>query len=70
MPSRQLSPNELQQIRNVAAQWGKIIARRAFGEQGPAPRLISRPWRTSPALPLLDLPKAPAPSCSLSKPTP
>jgi hypothetical protein len=35
MPSRQLSPNQLQEIRNVAAQWGKIIARRAFGEQGP-----------------------------------
>jgi hypothetical protein len=35
MPSHQLSPNELQEIQNFAAQWGKIIARRAFGDQGP-----------------------------------
>lgn len=35
MPRRQLSPQELQEIRAVAARWGKIIARRAFGDQGP-----------------------------------
>jgi hypothetical protein len=35
MPRHQLSPHDLQQIRDFAAQWGKIIARRAFGEAGP-----------------------------------
>ena len=35
MPSRQLSPKDLQEIREFAAQWGKIIARRAFGDAGP-----------------------------------
>ena len=35
MPRRQLSPQELQAIRDFAAQWGKIIARRAFGDAGP-----------------------------------
>jgi hypothetical protein len=35
MPRRQLAPHDLQQIRDFAAQWGKIIARRAFGDAGP-----------------------------------
>ena len=35
MPRRQLSPQDLQEIRNFAAGWGKIIARRAFGDSGP-----------------------------------
>jgi hypothetical protein len=35
MSRRQLSPQELQVIRDFAAQWGKIIARRAFGDSGP-----------------------------------
>ena len=35
MPRRQLSPHDLQQIRDFAAQWGQIIARRAFGDAGP-----------------------------------
>jgi hypothetical protein len=35
MPRRQLSPQDLQDIRDFAAQWGKIIARRAFGDAGP-----------------------------------
>jgi hypothetical protein len=35
MSSRPLSPNQLQEIRDFAAQWGKIIARRALGDQGP-----------------------------------
>jgi hypothetical protein len=30
-----LTPQELQQVRELAAQWGKIIARRAFGDAGP-----------------------------------
>jgi hypothetical protein len=35
MPSRQLPPKVLREIRAFAAQWGKIVARRAFGEAGP-----------------------------------
>ena len=35
MPRRQLSPQELQELRDFAAQWGKIIARRSFGDAGP-----------------------------------
>jgi hypothetical protein len=35
MPRRHLSPQDLQEIRDLAAQWGKIVARRAFGDQGP-----------------------------------
>jgi hypothetical protein len=35
MPRRQLSPQQLQEIRDFAAQWGKIISRRAFGDAGP-----------------------------------
>jgi len=31
----QLSPQQLQDIRDFAAQWGKIISRRAFGDAGP-----------------------------------
>jgi hypothetical protein len=30
-----LTPQELQNLRDFATQWGKIIARRAFGEAGP-----------------------------------
>lgn len=35
MTRSRLTPQDLQQIRELAAQWGKIVARRAFGEQGP-----------------------------------
>jgi hypothetical protein len=35
MARRQLTPQQLQELRDLAAQWGKIIARRAFGDQGP-----------------------------------
>ena len=35
MPRRQLTPEMLQEIRDLAAGWGKIVARRAFGEGGP-----------------------------------
>jgi hypothetical protein len=35
MPRRQFTPQELQELRSLAAQWGKIIAGRAFGEVGP-----------------------------------
>ena len=35
MPRRQLSPQDLQKIHALAAQWGKIVARHAFGDQGP-----------------------------------
>jgi hypothetical protein len=35
MPRRQLTPEMLQEIRDLAAGWGKIVAKRAFGDQGP-----------------------------------
>lgn len=35
MSHRQPSAQRLQEIREFAAQWGKIVARRAFGEAGP-----------------------------------
>jgi hypothetical protein len=35
MPRRQLSSQDLQEIRDLAARWGKIVARHAFGEAGP-----------------------------------
>jgi hypothetical protein len=35
MSQRRLSPQKIQEIRELAAQWGKIVARRAFGESGP-----------------------------------
>src|SRR5205085_8891307 len=35
MPHRDLPPEILQEIRTLAAGWGKIVARRAFGEDGP-----------------------------------
>ena len=35
MPRRQLSPHDLQEIRTFAAPGGPIIARRAFGGDGP-----------------------------------
>ena len=35
MAASPLTPQALQQIRDFAARWGKIIARRAFGDQGP-----------------------------------
>ena len=35
MARKHLSPQDLQNIHDLAAQWGKIVARRAFGEQGP-----------------------------------
>lgn len=36
MQQQQLSPQKLQEIREFAAHWGKIIARRAVGESGPS----------------------------------
>jgi len=35
MARSQLSPQDLQEIRDLAARWGQIVARRAFGEAGP-----------------------------------
>ena len=35
MATSRLTPQELQTIRDLAAQWGKIVARRAFGDDGP-----------------------------------
>jgi hypothetical protein len=35
MPRRQLTPEMLQEIRDLAAGWGKIVAKHAFGPDGP-----------------------------------
>jgi hypothetical protein len=35
MPSRKLSPQDLQKIHDLAHQWGKIVVRHAFGDEGP-----------------------------------
>jgi len=36
MPRRNFTPQELQKSRELAAGWGQAIARRAFGDRGPA----------------------------------
>ena len=35
MPQRDLSAEKLQEIQQLAAGWGKVIARRVFGDAGP-----------------------------------
>jgi hypothetical protein len=35
MATSKITPQDLQNIRDLAAQWGKIVARRAFGDTGP-----------------------------------
>ena len=35
MATRKLTPEELQAVTRLAKQWGKIIVKQAFGEQGP-----------------------------------
>src|SRR5262249_24240854 len=35
MAASPLTPQELQILRDLAAQWGQIVARRAFGDAGP-----------------------------------
>ena len=35
MARRSFTPEELQELRHLASQWGKIVARRAYGDQGP-----------------------------------
>jgi hypothetical protein len=35
MARRPFTPQELHELRLLAAQWGKIVARRAFGDDGP-----------------------------------
>ena len=35
MATRKLSPEELQAVKRLAKQWGKIVVKQAFGEQGP-----------------------------------
>jgi len=42
MSQRRLSPQKIQEIRDLAAQWGKIVARRAFGEAGPGTQVDFR----------------------------
>src|SRR5215471_1733906 len=31
------SPEDIRKVRELAAEWGKVVARRAFGSQGPGP---------------------------------
>ncbi len=35
MPTPRFTPEELRQLRTLAAEWGKIVSRRAFGDDGP-----------------------------------
>ena len=35
MTSARPSPEEVRKLRDLAAEWGKVVARRAFGTQGP-----------------------------------
>jgi hypothetical protein len=35
MARRRITPQELHELRQLARQWGQIVARRAFGEDGP-----------------------------------
>jgi hypothetical protein len=35
MATRKLSSEELQAVKRLAKQWGKIVVKNAFGEQGP-----------------------------------
>jgi hypothetical protein len=35
MARRPFTPQELDELRHLAAQWGKVVARRAFGDAGP-----------------------------------
>jgi hypothetical protein len=35
MPTRELSPEQLAAITDLAKQWGKIVARNAYGPEGP-----------------------------------
>jgi hypothetical protein len=35
MAARAFTPDELQELHRLAAQWGKIVSRRAFGDEGP-----------------------------------
>ncbi len=39
MSQRKLTAQQLQEIHDLAAGWGKIVARRAFGEPGPDRRI-------------------------------
>src|SRR5713226_5241543 len=35
MPQRNIAPEKLREIHELVAGWGKIVARRAFGDDGP-----------------------------------
>jgi hypothetical protein len=37
MATRRLSPEQLAAITDLARQWGKIVARNAYGDDGPPP---------------------------------
>ena len=35
MPAPRFTPEELDRLRALAAEWGKIVSKRAFGDDGP-----------------------------------
>ena len=35
MPTPRFTPEELQELHTLAAQWAKIVSKRAFGDDGP-----------------------------------
>ena len=37
MPKRKLTPEQLAAVEGLAEQWGKIVARNAYGQTGPGP---------------------------------
>src|SRR5476651_373981 len=42
------TPQELDQLHALAAQWGKIVSKRAFGDDGPGLTSTSGPWSKLP----------------------
>ena len=39
MPTRKLTPEQLAAIADLAKQWGKIVAKNAYGADGPGPEV-------------------------------
>jgi hypothetical protein len=46
MPTFGFTSEELNELRTLAAQWGKIVSRRVFGEEGPGLEVDFRWWPT------------------------
>ena len=58
MARRQLTPDDLDALRTLAQQLGKVVAKRASGPKAPALMSISPPWKRSPLRPPKLLPRA------------